>query len=73
MLVPSTDGGTIVLEEMTSRIERSPERTFVDPENGWHARERREWPIGGRLELPGGARLLAVAAISLAMLAPWLV
>jgi hypothetical protein len=62
-----------MIEELTSRIERSPQRTYVDPERTWHARERRERPIGGRLELPDGARLAAVAVASLAVLAPWLI
>jgi hypothetical protein len=62
-----------MLEDLTTRIERSPQRTFVDPEAIWCARERRNRPIGGRIELPGGARLVAAALATLAVLAPWLV
>ncbi|HEY3111985.1 MAG TPA: hypothetical protein VGL23_24740 [Chloroflexota bacterium] len=61
-----------MLEDMVSRIERSPRRTFVDPGASWCAREGRERPIGGRLELPAGA-LVAAAVASLVLLAPWLV
>ena len=63
-----------MLEEMAVQVERSPRRTFVDPEATWCARERRGRPVGGRLDLPGrGERLLAVAVVALAVLAPWLV
>ena len=61
-----------MLEDMTSRIERSPGRSFDNPEDSWHASERHEQPIGGRLGLPGRAQLVAVSVAALAVLAPWL-
>jgi hypothetical protein len=73
MLVPSSDGGTNVLDEMASQIERAPGRSFVDPDRTWAAREQSERPSGGRLEMPGGARLVGVAVATLAVLAPWLI
>jgi hypothetical protein len=60
-----------MLEEMASRIEQSPRRTFVDPEATWCARAQRERPII-RIALPGGARLVAVSVAALVLLAPWL-